>query len=282
MGNFPPTGSRCEGDECDELSSFVISIVVFSIFVCCCFALVFNGPRYTETELEQSQNSGLLSNRGSRTRTQEHTGYAQRGILYQPHPQPDINTSGQNKFHDSLVRSRAPTAYHRSNRTLIRAPTRPLRMSYQQKDIEAEILLRGLPQIRCPEDDKRVCTMCLDSLSYTSFIQGSCCHPVHTGCLKHWIATTRNPSCPVCRKALFGNGGALYDWSNVLHSILTVKRVNKGSAKKNLKLPEMKENKGFWNCLQLLVYKLHVYDIFEINLPENAFKPGVVLSINAR
>lgn len=185
-----PSPSNCEGDDCGELVGLFIAIPIFVTIVCCCFAIGAGRCGGSRTELGQNPNMVLSSSNGIHTGRQGHTGYTQRSSVYWRHPYP---------YNNSFTQS--------SSRTLIRAPSRPSQTSRQPDDHEAEILLRDLSQITHPEDDKRVCSICLDSLSYTTTVEGSCCHPVHTRCLNHWIQTTRTRSCPVCRKGLLANEG---------------------------------------------------------------------------
>lgn len=115
--------------------------------------------------------------------------------------------SARNASNARLVMRDRPLSYPRVESTPTRAPSRPSRTSRSPEDHEIDVLLRELPNISCSENTEQAFSICLDSLSNASATVGSCCHPVHTTCLKQWLETSRNRSCPVCGTSLSVDGG---------------------------------------------------------------------------
>lgn len=196
-GSFYSSHSSCSGPahvpECDMTVFIVLAscfgalVVVFS-----CISVCFGGD-------EQTAYPPSTPTVGQRGGTHENSRSAEMNSRLQPSSQSFAPTSTKYEHSDNSRRNDFLTVHPRGRGTSATAPTTPLQISRLPHDDEIEILLQELPQITCTQSEERTCAICLNSLSNTSAIVGSCCHPFHTECLKLWLRKSTDRSCPTCR-----------------------------------------------------------------------------------
>lgn len=204
----------------NEAKTIVVVGAFFGAFfvtsLCCWFFLwLFKesicAHRCPRRESEANRRRASSSSRGRRRSGHRYASFEERSTINQP-PYALTSVSPQGTLSNSFLESSTPSFYPHSESSSTRAPSRPSRASRRTEDHEVEVLLRALPKLRCSRNDKRMCSICLDSLSNASATMGSCCHPVHIRCLKCWLETSRYRSCPVCRTRLVISGGTWNDW----------------------------------------------------------------------
>lgn len=170
------------------------------------------------------QNIASHSNRGVQGRGHRPVSNGDISAADQPSSQLTVTTTTEHEQGDNVSSSNQSSVLSRRQDISATAPSIPLWQSRHSDNHDIKFLLLELSKITCPQNDKRVCAICLESLANASATVGPCCHPLHTACLTLWLKKSRNRSCPVCRTTFSVNGGTGTVWFTFKFSTVVASR----------------------------------------------------------